>query len=131
MWDFFKKRRLVGKGLDCGKRRRSVEQNEFAETLQSGWLARALLLAAFIAGLAILIFTGQQDEPAKKFLLCLLIFVTAIVQLWINHPQTLAVNSRLCLLLSVFLVQLTAIKVTLFQAASGHIDLQLVPLLVP
>jgi len=131
MWDFLRKRRLVGKGLDCGKRRRTIEQNEFAESLQSGWLARSVLLAAFIAGLAILIFSGQQDEPAKKFLLCLLIFVTAVVQLWINHPQTLAVNSRLCLLLGVFLVQLTAIKVTLFQAASGHIDLQLAPLLVP
>jgi len=131
MWDFLRKRRLVGKGLDCGKRRRTIEQNEFAESLQSGWLARSVLLAVFIAGLAILIFSGQQDEPAKKFLLCLLIFVTAVVQLWINHPQTLAVNSRLCLLLGVFLVQLTAIKVTLFQAASGHIDLQLAPLLVP
>ena len=131
MWDFLRKRRLVGKGLDCGKRRRTVEQNEFAESLQSGWMARSVLLGAFIVGLAILIFTGQQDEPAKKFLLCLLIFVTAVVQLWINHPQTLAVNSRLCLLLGVFLVQLTAIKVTLFQAAAGNIDLQLAPLLVP
>ena len=131
MWDFLKKRRLVGKGLDCGKRRRTVEQNEFSESLQSGWLARSFLLGAFIAGLAVLIFTGQQDEPAKKFLLCLLIFVTAIAQLWINQPQTLAVNSRLCLLLGILLVQLTAIKVTLFQAASGNIDLQLAPLLVP
>ena len=131
MWDFLKKRRLVGKGLDCGKRRRTVEQNEFAESLQSGWPARSVLLGTFILGLAILIFTGHQDEPAKKFLLCLLIFVTAVVQLWINHPQTLAVNSRLCLLLGIFLVQLTAIKVTLFQAAAGNIDLQLAPLLVP
>lgn len=131
MLDFLKKRRLVGKGLDCGKRRRTIEQSEFAEAIQSGWLVRSLLLAAFIAGLAVLVFTGQQDEPAKKFLLCLLIFVTAIVQLWINHPQTLAVNSRLCLLLGVLLVQLTAIKVTLFEAAAGNIDLQLAPLLVP
>lgn len=131
MWDFLKKRRLVGKGLDCGKRRRTIEQNEFADALQSGWMARSILLGGFVLGLGILIFTGQQDEPAKKFLLCLLIFVTAVAQLWINHPQTLAVNSRLCLLLGVFLVQLTAIKVTLLQAASGNIDLQLAPLLVP
>lgn len=131
MWNFIKKRRLVGKGLDCGKRRRTIGQNELAESLQSGWFARFLLLGVFVAGLAILIFTGQQEEPAKKFLLCLLIFVTAVVQLWINHPKTLAFNSRLCLLLGVFLVQLTAIKVTLLQAAAGHIDPQLAPLLVP
>ncbi|MBE2205900.1 MAG: HDIG domain-containing protein [Chthoniobacterales bacterium] len=131
MWNFLKKRRLVDRGLDCGKRRRTIGQNEFAESLQSGWLVRSLLLGAFVAGLASLIFTSQQEEPAKKFLLCLLIFVTAVVQLWINHPQTLAINSRLCLLLGVFLMQLTAIKVTLFQAAAGNIDPQLAPLLVP
>ncbi len=131
MWDFFKRRRLVGKGLDCGKRRRTIGESEFADALQSGWPVRSVVLGAFVAGLAILVFSGQQDEPAKKFLLCLLIFVTAVVQLWINHPQTLAVNSRLSLLLGVLLVQLAAIKVTLFQAASGNIDLRLAPLLVP
>jgi len=131
MWDFIKRRRLVGKGLDCGKRRRTVEENDFAESLQSGWLARSILLGGFVVGLAILIFTGHQDEPAKKFLLCLLIFVTAVAQLWINHPQTLAENSRLCMLLGVLLVQLAAIKITLVQAAAGNIDLQLAPLLVP
>ena len=132
MFDFFKRRRLVGKGMASGKKRRTVEENEFAEALQSGWAARILLLLAFVAGLAVLIFTGgQQDEPIKKFLLCLLIFVTAVAQLWINHPQTLAVNSRLALILGVMLVQLAAIKFTLIQAASGNIDLQLAPLLVP
>lgn len=131
MWDFFKRRRLVGKGLDCGKRRRTIEESEFAESLHSGWPTRSVLLGAFVLGLAILIFTDQQEEPAKKFLLCLLIFVTAVVQLWINHPQTLAMNSRLCLLLGVVLVQLAAIKITLVQAAAGHIDPQLARLLVP
>jgi len=131
MWDFFKRRRLVGKGLDCGKRRRAIGESEFAESLHSGWPARSILLGAFVAGLAVLIFTGQQDEPAKKFLLCLLIFVTAVVQLWINHPETLAVNSRLCLLLGTLLVQLAAIKITLVQAAAGNINPQLARLLVP
>lgn len=131
MWDFFKKRRLVGRGMDCGKRRRTIEESEFADALQSGWLVRSLLLLAFVIGLVLLIFTGHQDEPAKKFLLCLLIFVTAVAQLWINHPQTLAVNSRLAVLLAVLLVQLAAIKIMLLQVASGTIDLQLAPLLVP
>lgn len=131
MWNFFRRRRLVEKGMSCGKKRRTIQENEFAEALQSGWLARSVVLIAFVCGLAALIFTGHQDEPAKKFLLCLLIFVTAVTQLWINHPQTLAVNSRLCLLLGTILAQLAAIKVTLVQAAAGNIDLQLAPVLVP
>jgi putative nucleotidyltransferase with HDIG domain len=131
MLGFFKRWRLVGKGMDCGKRRRKIEESNLLETLETGWLLRSILLAAFVIGLAALIFTGVQDEPAKKFLLCLLIFVTAVAQLWINHPQTMAKNSRLCVLLGVLLTQLAVIKVILTQAASGNIDLQLAPLLVP
>jgi len=132
MWDFFKRRRLIDKGMDCGKRRRTIQASGFAEALACGWHVRAILLAAFVCGLAVLIFGGDQGgEPAKKFLLCLLIFVTAVAQLWINHPQTLAQNSRLGVLLGVLLVQLSAIKIILSQAAAGTIDLQLAPLLVP
>jgi len=118
--------------MDCGKRRRTIGGSEFADALQTGWFVRSILLAGFVLGLAFLVFNGQQEEPAKKFLLCLLIFVTAVAQLWINHPQTMGVNSRLGLLLGVLLVQLTATKVTLLQTASGNSDLQhLAPLLVP
>ena len=131
MLRLFKRWRLVGKGMDCGKRRRKVEGSDFFDSLETGWPIRALVLAAFVVGLAVLIFTGPQDEPAKKFLLCLLIFVTAVAQLWINHPMTMAKNSRLCVLFGVLLGQLAVIKVILSQAASGNIDLQLAPLLVP
>lgn len=134
MWNFFQRRRLVEKGMACGKTRRTLgEKPQLAAALETGWLVRSLILAGFVGGLAALIFTGQQDEPAKKFLLCLLIFVTAIAQLWINHPGTLAQNSLLALLMGVLLVQLAAIKVILLQAAdpNGQINLQLAPLLVP
>lgn len=117
--------------MSCGKTRRTVTENNLTEALECGWPVRALILAAFVGGLAVLIFTGQQEEPAKKFLLCLLIFVTAVAQLWINHPETLRGNSRLTLVFGVLLLQLAAIKIVLAQAAMGRIDLQLVPLLVP
>lgn len=140
MWNFLQRRRLVEKGMACGKTRRTVSENELLENIECGWLVRSLILAAFVGGLAVLIFTGQQAgfsgfdgnaEPAKKFLLCLLIFVTAVAQLWINHPETMHSNSRLGLLFSVLFIQLAAIKVFLMQAVAGRIDLQLVPLLVP
>ncbi len=131
MWNFFQRRRLVEKGMACGKTRRTLTESELAEALECGWPVRVLILSAFVGGLAVLIFTGHQDEPAKKFLLCLLIFVTAVAQLWINHPLTLRNNSWLALLFTVLLGQLAAIKIILAQAAGGHIDLQLVPLLVP
>ena len=93
MWNFFQRRRLVEKGMACSKTRRTVSDSEFSEALESGWSVRVVILAAFVCGLALLIFSGQQDEPAKKFLLCLLIFCTAVTQLWINHPLTLGGNA--------------------------------------
>jgi putative nucleotidyltransferase with HDIG domain len=131
MLGIIKRWRLVWKGLSSGKRRRQVEESDFLEALQKGWPVRVFLLAAFIVGLGALIFTGQQDEPAKKFLLCLLIFATAVAQLWINHPQTFRQNSRLCLVLGTLLAQLAVIKILLSQAASGALDLQIAPLLIP
>ena len=131
MWNFLQRRRLVGKGMACGKTRRTVGDTKFTEALECAWPIRFLILGGFVGGLAALIFTGQQEEPAKKFLLCLLIFVTAVAQLWINHPKTLGGNSRIALIFGVLLVQLAVIKIILAQAAAGNIDLQLVPLLVP
>jgi putative nucleotidyltransferase with HDIG domain len=131
MRNFFQRRRLVGKGMACGKTRRTVPDSKFTEALESAWPIRLLIFAGFVGGLAALIFTGQQEEPAKKFLLCLLIFVTAVAQLWINEPKALGGNSRIALIFGVLLVQLAAIKIILAQAAAGNIDLQLAPLLVP
>ncbi|HEY5742337.1 MAG TPA: HDIG domain-containing metalloprotein, partial [Terrimicrobiaceae bacterium] len=105
--------------------------SKFTDALECAWPIRVLILSGFVGGLAALIFTGQQEEPAKKFLLCVLIFVTAVAQLWINQPKTLGGNSRIALIFGVLLVQLTVIKVILGQAAAGNIDLQLAPLLVP
>jgi cyclic-di-AMP phosphodiesterase PgpH len=117
--------------MASAKKRRTVSEHPFAAEVERGWAVKALILALFVGGLAVLIFTGQQPEPAKKFLLCLLIFVTAVAQLWVNHPDTLAQNSRLGLVFGVLLAQLAAIKLILMQAAAGTLDLQLAPLLVP
>ncbi len=134
MWNFLQRRRLVGKGMACSKTRRTLSESGLTAALETAWPARALILAAFAAGLAALIFSGPVnpgDEPAKKFLLCLLIFGTAILQLWINHPATYFSNSRLTLVFGVLLAQLSVIKIILTQAAAGALDLQLVPVLVP
>jgi len=131
MWKIFQRRRLIEKGMACGKTRRTVTESEFAEAVESGWPARLIILAAFVGGLALLIFTGPQIESAKKFLLCVLVFLTAVAQLWINHPETWRGNSRLALVFGVLLGQLAAIKIVLMQVTAGRIDTQLVPLLAP
>src|SRR5438105_9914599 len=98
MLGFFERQRLVKKGLASGKVRRRRRQSEVLNMLETHVGVRVLLYGIFCAGLAALIFYGTQVEPAKKFLIGLLIFLTALGQLWINHPNTFASNSRITLM---------------------------------
>lgn len=125
-------RQLFAQGKTAPRKsRRRCEDNEFCQAMQYGWFCRSLILLAFIVGLGFLIFTGGQAEPLKNFLISFLILLTALAQLWMNHPETFRCNKRLGLVFSIMLVQLAVIKVLLSQAQSGLIDLQLAPLLVP
>src|SRR5437016_12663538 len=94
MFDFLRRRRLLQRGLASKKTRRRRTRNELLRSLESARYVKVFVLAAFIAGLAFLIFSGQQPEPTKNFVSALLIFATAIVQLWINRPRTFAQHPR-------------------------------------
>lgn len=125
------RKRLVKKGLATPKTRRRRSESEFIEALEEGGLAKVLIFAGFIIGLAMLIYYGTSDQPAEKFLIALLIFLTSLAQLWINHPNTFAKNSRILLMFGSFLVHLTFTKVILVMAHNGSIDFQIGTLLVP
>src|SRR5438552_13236886 len=113
MFDFLKRRRLLKRGLASKKTRRRRTRNELLRALESARYVKIIILAAFIAGLAFLIFSGQQPEPTKSFVVALLFFATAIAALWINHPKTFAQNSRVLLIFGTIFVQLAAIKLVL------------------
>src|SRR5262249_58796432 len=83
MFDFLKRRRLLRRGLASKKQRRRRNRNELLHSLEYARYVRILILAAFIAGLGLLIFNSQQPEPAKSFVIALLFFATAVAALWI------------------------------------------------
>src|SRR5437870_6916840 len=113
MFDFLRRRRLLRRGLASKKTRRRRTRNELLRGLESASYVKVFILAAFIAGLAFLIFSGQQPEPTKNFVIALLFFATAIVQLWINRPGTFSQNSHFFLVLGTIFGQLAATKVIL------------------
>lgn len=119
MFDFLKRSRLVKRGLASGKTRRKREPNELLATLEKGPLVKVLICAAFVAGLAVLIFTGQQPEPTKNFLIALLFFGTALTQLWINQPTTFLRSSRLLLVFGVIFLQLAITRLLLGLCNEG------------
>ncbi len=121
MFDFLKRNRLVRRGLASGKMRRRRTPNEFLRKLEYASYTKYLIFAGFIAGLAFLIFSGQQPEPTKNFVIALLFFVTAVTQLWINQPKTFSRASRLLLVFGTIFVQLALIKGLLVLCNSGVI----------
>jgi putative nucleotidyltransferase with HDIG domain len=117
MFDFIRRSRLVKRGLASRKVRRRRTRNEWAETLESAAWIKMLIFAAFIAGLAFLIFSGQQPEPTKNFVVALLFLAIAIAQLWINQPKTFAQNSRVLLVFGIIFVQLVLTKIVFVVCA--------------
>lgn len=131
MFGFFERKRLIKKGLASPKKRRQRSRSELLQALEVGIWPKLAIFGVFIAGLALLIFYGTLQQPAEKFLIGLLIFLTAVAQLWINHPETFAKNSRVLLMFSVFLLHLSIIKGLLLFGRAGSIDLSLATLWIP
>ncbi|MGI8438417.1 MAG: HD family phosphohydrolase [Chthoniobacterales bacterium] len=122
MFDFFKRSRLVKRGLASGKTRRRRETNEFVDTLESAVYARIAIFACFLGGLALLVFNGEQSQPTKNFVIAMLFFAAAIVQLWINQPATFRRSSRLVLVFGVIFIQLVATKLILLLCHSETVS---------
>jgi len=131
MFRFLERQRLVKKGLASQKTRRRRSRNEVLQSMETSPWVKYLTFLAFILGLAFLIFSSDQAQPTEKFLTSLLIFLTALAQLWINHPETYRRNSRVILVFGVLLAHLAIIKGVLYLAWNGTIDRNYGPLLIP
>ncbi len=124
MFSFFERQRLVKRGFAASKQRRKRTESELLDTLEYGSWARAGVCIAFFAGLAWLILSGPIEQSLEKLLIALLVFLTALAQLWINHPKTFDRNSRLVLTFAVILLHLGLVKLALgFAASQGLIDI--------
>src|SRR5205085_11503013 len=100
MIDFFKRSELIRRGLASGKLRRRRARNGVLRGLEYCWWMQGILFAAFIAGLALLIFSGNQPEPTKNFVIAPLFFLLALMMLWPNHPRTFSQHSPIILVSS-------------------------------
>src|SRR5213075_1201285 len=119
MLDFLKRSQLIRRGLASRKTRRRRTKNELLHSLEYATGMKYFIFAAFIAGIAALIFSGQQPEPTKNFVISLLFFATAATQLWINQPKTFLRSSRLLLVFGLIFIQLAATKLVLVLCNSG------------
>ena len=119
MFKFLRRTRLIKRGLASSKTRRRRASNEMLRNLEHAPWMKVAIFAAFVVGLAVLIFSGQQQEPTRIFVFSLLILATAIGQLWMNQPKTFLRNSRVFLVFGVIYLQLAITKLLLVLCASG------------
>lgn len=119
MFDFLKHSQLVRRGLASRKTRRRRTRNELLQSLETASWVKFWILGGFVAGLAVLIFSGQQPEPTKNFVIALLFLAIAVAQLWINLPKTFAQNSRVLLVFGIIFLQLAVTKLLLVLASNG------------
>ncbi len=119
MFDFLKRGRLIRRGLASRKTRRRRTRSELMARLETAAFAKVLIYSAFAGGLAFLVFSGQQPEPTKNFVIALLVLATAITQLWINQPKSFERSSRVLLIFGVILLQLAVTKLLFVLCNSG------------
>jgi cyclic-di-AMP phosphodiesterase PgpH len=119
MFNFLRRTRLVKRGLASGKTRRRRASNEMLRNLEHAPWMKVAIFCAFAVGLAVLIFSGQQQEPTRIFVFSLLILATAVGQLWMNQPKTFLRNSRVFLVFGIIYLQLAITKLLLVLCASG------------
>ncbi|MDQ2867000.1 MAG: HDIG domain-containing protein [Verrucomicrobiota bacterium] len=133
MFDFLKRSQLVRRGLASGKTRRRRTRNELLRSLEYSVWMKLLLFALFVAGVAALIFSGNQPEPTKNFVIELLFFATALTMLWMNQAETYSQSSRILLVFGAMFLQLALTKLVFAFCAKGVLGLTpgLAPLLVP
>ena len=120
MFDLLKRGRLVKRGLASRKKRRRRSHSELIRNLECSSYLKVFIFALFAGGLAFLVFSGQQAEPTKNYVIALLVLATAITQLWINQPRSFEQNSRLFLVFGVIFVQLAVTKLLLVVCNSGN-----------
>src|SRR5437660_11602411 len=119
MLDFLKRGRLVKRGLASRKKRRRRPRSELMRNVEDSPYVKVLIFALFAGGLAFLVFSGQQPEPTKNFIIALLVLATALTQFWINQPNSFSQNSRILLVFGVMLAQLAVTKLLLVICNSG------------
>jgi len=131
MLNFFERKRLVRKGLASAKIRRRRTHSEILHMLETGQWVKGGIFVVFCIGLAMMIFYGSPAESIEKLVIALLIFATALAQLWVNHPVTFASNSRISLMFGAMMVHLIVTKIILVLGHHGSISQEYVQLMVP
>jgi len=116
MFDFLKRGRLVSDAPRFPENTAATDAKRSHAHLEYFAVCEAFHLRRVLAALPFLVFSGQQPEPTKNFIIALLVLATATYAAWINQPKSFSQNSRILLVFGRMLAQLGR-----HQTAAGHL----------
>jgi putative nucleotidyltransferase with HDIG domain len=128
---FLKKQRLAARGMSCGKTRLATSEHHVFDALENGLLMRAVTIVAAAVVLLLFSLSGNHAEPLKHFLYASIILALAVIQPFVQRDSLLQGNSRLALFLGMILLQIGIGKFLQAQVLASHLDISLLPLLIP
>lgn len=125
MFDTLKRIQLRRKGLSCGKTRRKHGDNDLVRFFRSSPWIRLLIFASFLGGLFLLMVYPPTEGaayhgPRAPFALALAVLasLTALIQLYLNHPRNFGNNARFLLFFGSLWSHLFLVKAAIVWTAS-------------
>ncbi len=137
MFEGLKRLQLQRRGFSSGKTRRKNTDSEFLESLRCSRCFKALVFGLFLAAIGTLITYAPAERaefvahPFKAVLVAAIIIVTALIQLYVNHPFTYANNWRVAILLGAICLHLAVVKAIIVAAANNTLPENYAFLLIP
>ena len=137
MFEGLKRLQLQRRGFSSGKTRRKKTDNEFLESLRTSSWFKVIIIGLFLAAVGALITYSPAERsefvahPVKAVLVAAIIIVTALIQLFVNHPLTFGNNWRVASILGAICVHLAVVKAIILATANSLLPTHFAFLLIP
>jgi putative nucleotidyltransferase with HDIG domain len=125
MFDALARLQLKRKGFSCGRTRRKQTDSALLQVLWENPWVKVLIFVGFTAGVVALVLYANtpeapfSDSPLRAILVVVLLFLTALIHFYLNHPRNFAENTRVLLIFGSILLQLAILR-SMIQLVDGN-----------
>lgn len=121
MFEALRRKRLSARGLASGRTRRKQGDSRLRDYLLHGPWVKVALFVLFYAALVALLPAHHDTEigQVRLALTAGVILLTALIHLYVNHPNSFAENDIVLLILGTITVHLALIKAAVLVTAVG------------
>lgn len=121
MFEGLRRKRLSARGLASGRTRRKQGDSHLRDYLLHGQAVKVALFLLFYGALVALLPAGHDTEigHVRLALIAGVILLTALIHLYVNHPNSFGENDIVVLIFGTITVHLALIKTAVLVTALG------------